>query len=85
LERISKNDMEYLIKNKELNITKNGDYRYYSGDQLVVTGWYGGKLKKQRYIQDVLFNKLQYLKSKEIIDLDNIKHNQRYLFSERVS
>lgn len=90
MQRISKIDFDFLITKKLLRLNKIGNYKDPTGDKkVVVTGSYGSKSKKQRYVQDVLFLKLEELKNKELeeskLDLSLIKENQRYLFCENVS
>jgi len=85
LERISKNEMTYLIIRNILRQT-HGSY----GDNLVVIGKFSSGLRKQRYITDPLYNYLIRLKQndKDKQNIDYVKENQRYLFSgnsERVS
>jgi len=77
LERITKEDMSYLIQKQVLRQSK-GNY----GDNLVVTGKFSSKRGKQRFVTDPLYNYLSRLKQEEIFDLDKIKDNQRYLFSD---
>jgi len=79
LERISKNEMTYLIQK---NILKqiHGNY----GESLVVTGKYGSGRGKQRFCIDPVYNYLLRLKEKdrqELVDMDKVKDNQKYLFS----
>lgn len=79
--------MTYLIDNGALKQSK-GNYKDYSGDKrLVVTGKYGNGRGKQRFAPTPLLNRLLELreKEKEVFDINNVKHNQRYLFSECVS
>ena len=85
MERISKNEMTYLIIRNILRQT-HGSY----GDNLVVIGKFSSGLRKQRYITDPLYNYLIRLKQndKDKQNIDYVKENQRYLFSgnsERVS
>lgn len=87
LQRISKQDFDFLISKKILRLNKIGNYKDPTGDKkIVVTGSYGSKSKKQRYVQDALFYKLEEIKNKDIaeskLDLSLIKDNQRYLFSD---
>jgi hypothetical protein len=79
LEKISKQEMSYLIQKKIL-IQKRGNY----GDNLIVTGKFGNGRGKQRYLTVPLYNYLLRLKEKdkiELVDLglDNVKENQKYL------
>lgn len=85
MQRISKNDFDYLIAKKILRLNKIGNYKDPTGDKkVVVTGSYGSKSKKQRYVQDALFYKLEEMKNKELaeskLDLSKVKDNQRYMF-----
>jgi len=85
LERISKNEMTYLISRNILKQT-HGSY----GDNLVVIGKFSSGLRKQRYLTEPLYNYLIRLKQtdKDKQNIDDVKENQRYLFSsnsERVS
>ena len=85
MERISKNEMTYLISRNILKQT-HGSY----GDNLVVIGKFSSGLRKQRYLTEPLYNYLIRLKQtdKDKQNIDDVKENQRYLFSsnsERVS
>jgi len=98
LERISKNEMDDLISLKILTQNKVGSYKEVSGDKkIIVTGTnttdrqhtYSCKNSrhKQRYVTDPIYAKLIEFRDKEkkLFDLDKVKHNQKYLFSECVS
>jgi len=78
LERISKNEMTYLIIRNILRQT-HGSY----GDNLVVIGKFSSKLRKQRYITDPLYNYLIRLKQndKDKQNINEVKENQKYLFN----
>lgn len=77
MQRISKSEMDYLIQSGILRQSR-GNY----GDSLVVTGKFSSKRGKQRYITDPVYNYLLKLKKQEILNLDKIKDNQRYMFSD---
>ena len=97
MEKITKQEIQYLIKNNILRLNKQGNY----GDNLKVCGSKGSKYgpysknsqhrsrHKQRFTIDYIYNKLLELqkKDRDNIDLDEVKDNQKYLFvnSERVS
>ena len=86
MERISRDEMYYLIEKGVLTQIKNGGYKEYSGDKkLVVTGKFGSGRGKQRYAPPTLLYKLANLKSKELVDMDKVKDNQKYLFSDNSS
>lgn len=78
--------MDYLIS-KNILKQKNGNYKDYAGDkQIVVTGRYGSGKFKQRFLPDPTYNYLLKLQKEdkqklESIDIDKIKHNQRYMFN----
>jgi len=80
LERITKSEMSYLIK-KGILKQFHGSY----GENLIVTGKFGSGRGKQRYVTPFVYNYLLREKSKDknrsVIDIDKIKHNQRYLLS----
>ena len=81
MQPINKKEMDYLILKGALKQTK-GNYKDFSGDKkIVVIGKYSNKSRKQRYAPTPLFNKLTELKFKEKLDLDSVKHNQKYLYS----
>jgi len=65
LEKISKQEMEYLISKDVLKQSK-GNY----GDQLVVTGKFGNGRGKQRYVNDNIYNQLLRLKQLDKIALE---------------
>ena len=80
--------MDYLIQNNLIKLNKQGNY----GDQLVVTGGrhhrrnqhnsqHKGR-KKQRYTIDDIYNKLINSQLNKKVDLNEIKDNQKYLFSK---
>jgi hypothetical protein len=80
LEKISKQEMDYLIQKKIL-IQRKGTY----GDNLIVTGKFGNGRGKQRYVTVPLYNYLLRLKEKDKIELvslglEMVKENQRYMF-----
>lgn len=86
MQQISKSDMDYLIFYNYLRQTK-GNYKDLTGDKrIVVTGKFGGKSKKQRYAHSPLYNKLIELrdKDKQEFDINKVKDNQRYMFSDSV-
>jgi len=78
LKKITKQEMSYLINLKILK-QHHGNY----GDNLVVIGKFSSKSRKQRYITDPYYNYLLRLKQndKNKQTIDDIKDNQRYLFS----
>ena len=92
LEKITKQDMSYLIKKGILRLNKQGNY----GDNLIVCGNKGSKYghysqnsqhrskHKQRFTTNYIYNKLLESQKQDINDtnLDNIKENQRYLFND---
>ncbi|OHD25753.1 MAG: hypothetical protein A2Y34_05505 [Spirochaetes bacterium GWC1_27_15] len=83
MQPISKNEMDYLIEKKIIILNKQGNY----GDQLVVTGKFGSGRGKQRYVTPSTYNyllKLQEKDKQELVDLDKVRPNQRYLFSDSV-
>lgn len=72
--------MNYLISKRVLR-QRNGNY----GDNLIVTGKFGIKNKKQRYVTPILYNYLLELKEKDrnvLVNIENVKPNQRYMFNE---
>ena len=93
MERISKQEMEYLIQNNIIRLNKQGNY----GDNLIVTGSRHHSYdhhqhnsqhksrKKQRFTTEYIYNKLQELREKDykkiISDINNVKDNQRYMFT----
>jgi len=81
LERISKQDMDFLIKQNIIRIYKNGEFKGTYGDSLIVTGKQGTKNKKQRYVSPTIYNKLQELLGKQVNNIENVKDNQRYMFT----
>jgi len=78
LEKITKQEMSYLINLKILKLF-HGNY----GDSLVVTGKFGNARGKTRYITDPYYNYLLRLKQndKNKQTIADVKENQRYLFS----
>jgi hypothetical protein len=80
LERITKSETNYLIQ-KGILKESHGSY----GEDLIVTGKFGIGRQKQRYVTPFVYNYLLREKSKDknklVIDIDKIKHNQRYMFS----
>ena len=83
MQPISKQDMDYLIN---CGILKQSHGNY--GDQLVVTGKFSNARGKQRFTIDPTYNYLLRLQEKdkhELVDMDKIKDNQRYLFNNSVS
>ena len=72
--------MSYLIK-KGILKQFHGNYE----ENLIVTGKFGNGRGKQRYVTPFVYNYLLREKSKDknklVIDIEKIKHNQRYLFS----
>ena len=68
--------MDYLIS-KNILIQKHGNF----GENLVVTGKFGSGRGKQRYATPPTYTSLLSLKSREIVDIDKVKSNQKYLFS----
>jgi len=70
--------MELIIERKIIKLNKKGNY----GDSLVVTGKYGGKNKKQRYVTPSIYNKLLNSKYEELIDIITVKSNQMYMFEQ---
>ena len=76
LEKISKSETNYLIL-KNILTQKHGNY----GENLIVIGKFSSRLRKQRYCTPPVYNALLSLKSREIVDLDRVKENQKYLFS----
>ena len=79
MQPISKQDMELLIKNNVLTQNSAGRYK----EELVVTGKYGNARGKQRYAPTPLFNKLMFIKTKEVFDINKVKDNQKYMFKEK--
>ena len=70
--------MSYLI-NRNILKQKKGNY----GDNLVITGKFGSKIKKQRYVTPPIYNYMLKLHEKdrqELVDMDKVNKNQRYLF-----
>jgi len=94
LEKITKQETQYLISRGVLRLNKQGDY----GDNLVVCGSKGNKygqnsqnsqhraLHKQRFTTDYVYNKMLELQKqdRDKLTLNDIKDNQRYLFSGRL-
>lgn len=78
MEKISKEDMQYLIEKGILKPT----YKYNYGDDLIVTGRFSSCRSKQRYVPTNIYNKLMELKKQEVSDLSKVKFNQRYMFSD---
>jgi len=78
LEKITKEEMLYLINLKILK-QFHGSF----GDNLVVIGKFSSKSRKQRYITDPYYNYLLRLKQndKNKQTIDDVKDNQRYMFS----
>jgi len=70
--------MSYLISK---NIIKQFHGSF--GDNLVVIGKFSSKSRKQRYITDPYYNYLLRLKQndKNKQTIDDVKDNQRYMFS----
>jgi len=56
--------MDYLIERKIIKLNKQGNY----GDSLVVTGKFGGKNKKQRYVNSHIYNKFIASKLFDMLD-----------------
>lgn len=81
MEKISKDEFNFLIEKGILKLIKNGTY----GDQLIVTGKFGNGRGKQRFITTPTYNYLLRLQEQKVTDIDKVKDNQKYLFSERVS
>jgi len=75
LQKISKIEMDFLISSGTLELNKQGNF----GDQLVVVNKQGSGKEKTRFVNDHVYSKLQFLKSKEKINSETIKHNQMYL------
>ncbi len=84
MERITKSETDYLIR-KGILKQFHGNY----GENLIVTGKFGSGRGKQRYVTPFVYNYLLREKSKDknrsVINIDKIKHNQRYLFSSNAS
>jgi len=76
LKKISKQEMDYLI---ERNILKQSHGNY--GDNLIVTGKFGNSRGKQRFVTTPTYNYLLGLQENDKQDINKIKDNQRYLFS----
>jgi hypothetical protein len=76
LEKISKDEFNFLIEKGILKLMKNGTY----GDSLIVIGKFGSGLKKQRYITTPTYNYLLRLQEQKVTDINNVKENQKYLF-----
>ena len=70
--------MSYLISKNIIKQT-HGSF----GDNLVVIGKFSSKSRKQRYITDPYYNYLLRLKQndKNKQTIDDVKDNQRYMFS----
>jgi hypothetical protein len=72
--------MDYLIQKGILKESR-GSY----GEDLIVTGKFGMSRQKQRYVTPFVYNFLLREKSKDknklVIDIEKVKHNQRYMFS----
>lgn len=98
LQPISKNEFNYLIKNKILQVNKLGNFKESTGDKkMVVTGVNKNNRdgtssrknskQKQKYIIDSIYKKLMESKEKDKqeFDISKVKENQRYLFSSSVS
>jgi len=68
--------MDYLISNLVLKQI-HGDY----GDNLIVTGKFGSGKKKQRFVTTPTYNYLLRLQENDKLDINKIKDNQKYLFS----
>lgn len=68
--------MDYLISKNILKQT-HGNY----GDSLIVTGKFGKGRGKQRFVTTPTYNYLLRLQEKDKQDVNNIKDNQRYMFS----
>lgn len=75
MEKISKDEFNFLISKGILKLIKNGNY----GDQLVITGKYGNGRGKQRYITTPTYNYLLRLQEQKV-DINKVKDNQKYLF-----
>jgi len=83
LEKISKQDMDYLIQ-KNILKQSHGNYKDYAGDKkIVVTGSYGNARGKTRYLTPILYSQLIATrnKDKENFDIISVKENQKYMFS----
>lgn len=79
MERISKNEMSYLISR---NIIQQNRGNY--GESLIVTGKFGSGRNKQRFVTPFVYRKLLEFKNEdkqELVDVGKIKDNQRYLVS----
>lgn len=76
MQPISKSEMDSLIFKQILKQSK-GNY----GDNLIITGKFGNGRGKQRYVTDPTYNYLLRLQEKDKQDLDKVKDNQKYLFS----
>ena len=76
MQPISKQEMDYLI---ERNILKQTHGNY--GDNLIVTGKFVNARVKTRYITTPVYNYLLRLQENDKQDIDKIKDNQKYLFS----
>jgi len=81
LEKITKQEMSYLINLKILKLF-HGNY----GDNLVVIGKFSSGLRKQRYITDPYYNYLLKLKQndKNKQTIDDVRDNQKYLFMDNM-
>lgn len=85
MQPISKQEFNYLVQKGVLRQSK-GNY----GDNLVVTGKFGKSRGKTRYITTPVYNYLLRLQEQDKQDINKIKDNQKYMFSnnsnsERVS
>ena len=83
--------MDYLIKNNILRLNKQGNY----GEGLKITGsrhhrrdQHNSQHKarqKQRYTTDDIYYRMIKSQQDNKIPLDNVKDNQKYLFSDNDS
>jgi hypothetical protein len=81
LQPISKEEFNLLIESGVLTIYTDGSYKGTYGDNLVVTGKYGTGRGKQRYVTPQVYSILLEIQDKNKQNIDNIKDNQRYMFS----
>lgn len=77
--------MDYLISKGVLK-QSHGNY----GDNLIVTGKFGNGRGKTRYVTTPVYNYLLRLQEQDKQDINKVKDNQKYMFSnnsnnERVS